>query len=147
MLMVHKSLQTGHFECLTYELLRIDGLPRPATGYGSSMHPEETFCNHRLSTVRDCCLPSGLAERDRLCMQRRHLSVFLRISAASVLLLALWPQFAWTESKRAAMLPSKATLQGKLIVGYQGWLQTVGDCSFEDRRCLHPIDPSTGWAM
>jgi len=64
-------------------------------------------------------------------MQRRHLSVFLRISAASVLLLALWPQYAWTEP----MLPSKATLQGKLIVGYQGWFA----CPDGSHR------PSSGW--
>src|SRR6266481_1627934 len=45
----------------------------------------------------------------------------LRVSAALVLLLALRPQLAWTEPKQTAVPPSKATLQGKLIVGYQGW--------------------------
>ena len=44
-----------------------------------------------------------------------------RFAAALVLVVALKPQSAWTEPKQTAMQPSKRTLQGKLIVGYQGW--------------------------
>jgi hypothetical protein len=46
---------------------------------------------------------------------------FLGISVALVLLLAPWPQLAWTEPIQTGVSPSEATLQGKLIVGYQGW--------------------------
>jgi hypothetical protein len=44
-----------------------------------------------------------------------------RFAAVLVLLLALRPQSAWTEPKQTTVQPSKETLQGKLIVGYQGW--------------------------
>jgi len=59
----------------------------------------------------------------------------LRISAALVLLLALRPQLAWTEPKQTAVPPSKATLQGQLIVGYQGWFNCPDT----------PHHPTSGW--
>jgi hypothetical protein len=44
-----------------------------------------------------------------------------RFAAVFALLLALSHESAWAEPKLTAMQPSKGTLRGKLIVGYQGW--------------------------
>ena len=44
-----------------------------------------------------------------------------RFAAVLALLLALSHESAWAEPKQTAMQSSKGTLQGKLIVGYQGW--------------------------
>src|SRR5258708_18102294 len=44
-----------------------------------------------------------------------------RFAAVLALLLALSYESAWAEPQLTAMQPSKGTLQGKLIVGYQGW--------------------------
>ena len=44
-----------------------------------------------------------------------------RFAAVFALLLALSHESAWAEPKQTAMQSSKGTLQGKLIVGYQGW--------------------------
>src|SRR4029077_19626110 len=92
------------------------------------MHTASMSLKHGRSTIGGL-MSSGLEENKEDHAPRRRGCTFSnairsdcsRLAAVLVLLLVLRPQSAWTEPKQTTVQPSKGTLQGKLIVGYQGW--------------------------